>query len=91
MFGHEDLIGGIGGAVVDPTLLDLDHAVGAGGEQHGDGGRDGLDHDGSTAALDPIQRHDHELPQRRLERHQDYDRHLRQDHQEQKLNHLHCL
>lgn len=87
VFGHEDLIGGIGGAVVDPALLDLDHAVAARREQHCDSRRHRLHHDRSTAALHPIQRHDHKLPQRRLERHQDYHCHLQKNHHEQKLNH----
>lgn len=83
VLGHENLIRGIDRAVVDPTSTDLGHAVDAGHEHHQNRSRHGLDHDGPTPALDPVQAHDHQLPQGGLEQHHQYQTHLREYHREQ--------
>lgn len=88
MLGHEDLVGGVGGPGLGGAALDLDHAVEAGGEHDEHGGAHGLGHDGAPPALDPIEGHDHQLPQGGLEQEGQDQRHLGEDHGVQQLYHL---
>lgn len=88
MLGHEDLVGGVEEAGLDGAPLDLHHAVQAGGEHDQQRDADRLHHDGAPAALDPIQGHDHQLPERGLEQEGQDQRHLGGDHGVQELYHL---
>lgn len=89
VLGHKNLIGGVNNStLLDPTLLNLQHAIHTRQQHHENGPCNGLHHQGSTTSLQPIQAHYHELPQRGLEQQQRYHRSLRKYHREQKLNHL---
>lgn len=87
MAAHEDLIGGSEGADLGRSVLDLGHAIDAGCKHDKDGASHGLDHDRATPPLEPIQCHDSQLPERRLEEQHQNQRHLSRQYREQELNH----
>lgn len=60
--GEEDLVGGIDG--LDRTALDIDYVVDGDGHHGEEDPTDGLDDERSSASLEAVQPHDHQLPQR---------------------------
>lgn len=90
VLGRENLIGGVESSttILDLTLLNLEHAVHTRQQHHKDGPCHTLHHEGSSTSLQPIQSHDHKLPQWGLEQQHRYHRCLHEHHKEQQLNHL---
>lgn len=87
MLRHEDLIRGIGRAGLERSVMELGHAVDAGDEHHQDGPGHSREHDWAPPSLEPIQGHDHQLPQRGLEEEGQYQNHFGPDHGIEQLYH----
>lgn len=85
---HENLIGRINSTVIDPTLLNGEHAVNTRKKNKKNSTGDGLDHNRTATALEAIDGEDHKLPERGLEGEEQYENHLRHNDGEQKMNHL---
>lgn len=83
MLDHENLIGGIDGTIIDPTPLDRNHTVNTGKQNNKNSSGDGLHHNRTATALQPIDGQDHKLPQRGFEGKEQYENHLRYNHCEQ--------
>lgn len=77
MLDHENLIGGVDGTVIDPTLPDRNHTVNTGKQNNKNGSGDSLHHNRATSALQAIDGQDHKLPQRGFEGEEQYEKHLR--------------
>lgn len=76
MLGHEDLVGGVDYTGLEGALLDLGHAVEAGGEDHHQCGADGGHDDGAATALHAIQGNDDEFSERGFENEGENEKHF---------------
>lgn len=79
VLGEENLIGGVNfSAILDQTPLDRHDIVDGGHHEQEHSPGDGFHDDWAAAALEAVQPHYHQLPQRSLEHEHHDQRHLRE-------------